>query len=133
MSTVLEAVGDYLQAQGQGTLGVNLFLARMPETPDVCVTVYEYEGAAPIESMGGNPFDVERPRLQVVCRAGREDYPIARDKAVAIRDLLADITSQTLSGVSILRVRALGSILPLGFDTQDRPSVAVNFECFVGR
>ena len=131
--TILEALGDYLEAHGQGTLGVNIFLGRMQETPDACITLYEYEGASPIESMGSNPFDVSRPRIQVVCRAGENDYPVARDKAIAVQELLGGITEQTISTLRVMRVRALGSILPLGFDTQDRPTVAANFECFVER
>lgn len=131
--TVLEAIGDHLQTHGAGTLGTNLFLARMPEMPDVCVTVYEYEGAPPAQNFGNSPYSVERPRIQVVCRASREDYPTARDAAVAIRDLLASLTDVTISGIKILRVAPLGSILPLGFDSQDRPMVATNFECYVGR
>jgi hypothetical protein len=43
-NTILEAVGNYLVAQGQGTLGTDLFLSRMPETPDACVCIYEGEG-----------------------------------------------------------------------------------------
>lgn len=131
--TILEAIGDYLQAQGKGTLGVNLFLGRMQENPDACVAVYEYEGATPRESMGANPFDILLPRIQIVCRAGRDDYPIARDKATDLQTLLAGISEQNLSTLRVMRVRALGSILPLGFDTQDRPTVAANFECFVER
>lgn len=135
MNTILEAIGDYLDADPtlNLTLGTNLFLARMQPTPDVCVAVYEYEGAAPIETMRSGVSVVDLPRIQVVCRAGRDDYPVARDKAIAIRDLLGAITEQTLSGVSVMRVRALGSILPLGFDSEDRPTVAINFECHVGR
>lgn len=131
--TVLEAIGDYLETQGQGTLGTNLFLARMPESPDSCVTVFEYEGAAPMEVFRSNVTAVDMPRIQVKVRASREDYPVARDKAAAIRDLLGAITNTTISGVSLLRVRPVASILPLGFDQQDRPIVAVNFECYVGR
>lgn len=133
MSTVLEAIGDYLASSNKGTLGTNIFLGRMPESPDVCIAVFEYEGASPIESFGTSPFNVELPRIQVVCRAGRDDYPTARDKAKEIQELLGALSSQTISNINIMRVRALGSILPLGFDTQDRPTVAVNFECYIGR
>lgn len=131
--TVLEALGDYLQTQNAGTLGTDIFLGRMPETPDVCVTLYEYDGVAPTEAFGSEPFMVERPRIQVVCRAGRDDYPTARDKAVQIRDLLAAITEQTISNTRVMRVKALGQVLPLGFDTTDRPTIAVNLECWIGR
>ena len=49
MATILESIGDYLQNTAsafgahasQGTLGTNLFLGVLPETPDACVAVYE--------------------------------------------------------------------------------------------
>lgn len=131
--TVLEAIGDYLANHSQGTLAVDLFLARMPENPDVCVTVFEYEGTPPLEAFGNTASSVDRPRIQIKVRASRDDYPTARDKAQAIRDLVGAISNETISGISLLRVKPLGGILPLGFDQQDRPIVAVNFECFVGR
>lgn len=131
--TVLEAIGDYLQTNGHGTLGTSLFLGRMPETPDACVTVFEYEGAAPLEAFGAGASIVDLPRIQVVVRGARDDYPGARDKAAAIRDALASITEQSISNVRVMRVKALGHVLPLGYDSQDRPTIAVNFECFIGR
>ena len=129
--TVLDAVGDYLQAQGVGTLGSDLFLAVMPESPDACVCVYETTGYSPEETMGAGAFAVDRPGLQVICRAGLGDYPAARDKAVTVRGLLAGIVEQTLSGVHVLRVSASGSMQPMGEDQNGRPMVSVNFDCMV--
>ena len=131
--SVLEALGDYLQAQGLGTQGLDLFLGFMQDTNTMTVTLYEYEGASPIETMGAGIAPIDLPRVQVVVRGTKDTYPETRDKAMAIRDALQQITEQELSGVSVMRVRALGSILPLGFDSQDRPSVSANFECVVRR
>jgi Bacteriophage minor capsid protein len=129
--TVLEAVGDYLAANGHGTLGTDLFLGRMPETPDLCRAVYEYEGAPPVETMGAAATAVDKPRIQVLCRGGRDDYPAARDEAQEIRALLGAVASVTLSGIVVLRIRPLGSVNSLGPDGNDRPLVTVNFEAFV--
>lgn len=129
--TFLEAVGDYVQAQGQGTLGTNLFLGRMPDTPDVCVGLYEYGGGLPEMTFGSSGIAIDRPRLQVMCRAGRDDYPAARDKAVALRDLLTSITNTTLGAFSVLRIEATQSVNPIGPDEKDRPLVSVNFNVMV--
>lgn len=129
--TILEAVGNYLQTQGQGTLGTNLFLGRMPSSPDVCVGVFEYEGAIPSETFGNAATAIDRPRLQVLVRAGRDDYPAARDKAQTIRGLLGAVTQTTLSGIAIMRIRPTGSVNPLGPDENDRPLVSANFEAMV--
>jgi hypothetical protein len=131
MSTILEAIGDYLQAQGQGTLGTNLFLGMMPETPDACVCVYESSGLAPMETMGTAAFAVEQPGLQVIARGARGDYPGARDKAVAVRALLAAVIETTISGIHVMRISADGSLLPMGEDQNGRPMVSTNFSCAV--
>lgn len=131
--SIIDAIGAHLASQGHGTLGMDIFLGRMPETSVPTVGIYEYEGGAPIEMMGAGVAPIELPRIQIVVRGTADTYPETRDKVLAIRDALQQITEQELSGVSVMRVRALGSILPLGFDSQDRPTVAANFECVVRR
>ena len=130
---ILEALGDYLQTNTIGTLGTNIFLSKMPASPDYCITLYEYEGMAPKESFGGNPYDVDMPRIQVVVRGARDDYPTARDAVNTIRGLLADITDVTISSTKVLRVASLGAFIPLGLDDKDRPRIAANFQAYVER
>jgi Bacteriophage minor capsid protein len=132
MSGILEFAGGYLDsALPSLTLGSNLFLGKMQTTPDVAVCIYEYEGAQPMETMGSAPTAVDMPRIQIVARGGFEDYPGARDLAVACRTILAGCTSQTLLGVSVLRIRASASVLPMGEDEQNRPRFSANFQCWV--
>jgi hypothetical protein len=128
-NTILEAIGNYLVAQGQGTLGTNLFLSRMPETPDACVCIYEGEGGLPEFTMGNTILD--NPAIQIIVRGTREDYVTARDKAQTIRLLLAQLADQTLSGVTVLRVAPIGSVLPMGLDKNDRPMVSTNYRAIV--
>ncbi len=130
---ILEALGDYLQTNSIGTLGTNLFLGKMPDSPDYCVCLYEYEGMAPMQSFGGNPYDVDMPRIQIVVRGARDDYPTARDGAKSIKDILSDITDVTISSTKVLRVASLGSTIPLGLDDKDRPRIAANFQAYVER
>jgi hypothetical protein len=130
---ILEALGDYLQTNSVGTLGTNIFLGKMPASPDYCVTLYEYEGMAPVESFGGNPYDIDMPRIQVVVRGARDDYPTARDGVKTIRDLLAALTNVTISSTKVLRVASLGAFIPLGLDDKDRPRIAANFQAYVER
>ena len=130
---ILEALGDYLQTNNRGTLGTNIFLGKMPATPDFCITIYEYEGMAPIENFGGNPYDIDLPRIQVVVRGARDDYPTARDEINTIRGLFADLTDITISNTRILRIKSLGASLPLGLDDKDRPRIVANFQAHVER
>jgi hypothetical protein len=86
----------------------------------------------PIETFGSKGFVIERPSLQVMVRAAREDYVTARDKAVTLRTLISAISNTTLSNIGILRVTSMGSINPLGVDELERPQVIFNVDCFVG-
>lgn len=131
MATILESVGTYLQTSGQGTLGTSLFLSVMPESPDSVVAVYENTGNTPYFTMGAAATAIDRPLIQVICRAGRGDYPTARDKADSIRSLLGAVTQMTLSGLYVLRIEPQGSVIPMGDDENLRPLVSVNFECMV--
>jgi hypothetical protein len=131
MATILEAVGDYLVSQSQGTLGTDLFLATMPETPDVIVTVYENAGNKPEMTMGSSPWAIDRPLIQVICRGSRQDYPTARDKAETIRAILAAVKDTTISTIKIMRIESQGSVIPLGEDDNQRPMISMNFECMV--
>lgn len=130
-NTILEAVGNYIDSNnGDLTIGTNLFLSKMPESPDFCVAVFEYEGVTPLEAFGGT-YIIDRPSVQVMVRASRDDYVTARDKAVAIRNLLAGVSNTTLSSVGILRISPVGSIMPLGGDELERPLITFNLDCFV--
>jgi hypothetical protein len=139
MATILESIGDYLQNTAsafgahasQGTLGTNLFLATLPESPDVCTAVYENSGTPPAFTMGTGGIVIDYPMLQIISRAAKEDYPTARDKIEDIRNLLASITNVTISGVHVLRIEPMGSVNPLGIDPKQRPLLSVNFRCLV--
>ena len=139
MATILESIGDYLQNTSsafgahasQGTLGTNIFLGALPETPDACVAIYENAGSSPTFTMGNGGIRIDYPMLQIIARASREDYPTARDKADTIRILLASVLEQTVSGVHIMRIEPMGSVNLLGVDPKYRPLVSVNFRCLV--
>jgi len=131
MSTILEAVGDYLQTNGYGTQGTDIFLAVLPESPDACIAVYENVGNAPEFTMGSDPWAIDRPVIQVICRSTRGDYPTARNQAEAIRALLGAVTNTTISTIPILRIESQGSVVPMGEDENQRPMVSANFECMV--
>lgn len=60
---LLDELASYMQTNGIGTLGTDLFAGQLPESPDACVALYEYGGLAPEHSIGGGPAKFERPRL----------------------------------------------------------------------
>lgn len=131
MATVLESIGDYVDAQTTLTIGTNLFLGILPDKPDVCVAIMEDAGNRPQFSMGPGGIQVDKPSLNLYARASRDDYPTARDRADEIRLLLAAVTDQTLSSIRVLRVEPTGSVSPLGVDEEHRPIVQVRFDVMV--
>jgi hypothetical protein len=131
MATILESIGDYLVTNSHGTLGTSIFLGTLPESPDACVAVYENSGSSPAFTMGAGGIRIDYPMIQIICRAGREDYPTARDKADTIRILLASVVETSISGVHIMRIEPMGSVNQLGVDPKYRPLISVNFRCLV--
>ena len=124
---ILDALGAYLAAQGQGTVATDIFLSRAPDTPDSCVTLYESAGSGPDHTFGSSIYAIDHQRIRLICRAARNDYPTARAKAVACRAVLGAIRGTTLSGVPILTVLATSEVYPLNRDGDDRALIGCDF------
>lgn len=124
---LLDALGAHLQTAGVGTLGTDLFLAQFQDSPDLAVVVMEAQGFEPLQTFGSSVVLGDRPRVRVVCRAPRNDYPAARAKAVAVRNSLGAIRAQTISGVSFVCVLDNSGVYPIGYDREERPLIAVDF------
>lgn len=127
MALLLDELGTYLQTNGIGTQGTDLFLGSLPDRPDAAVAVLEYGGLAPEHTMGANTApDFERPRVQVLSR--HADYTTARQKAEDAYRLLDKLTATSLSSTLYLRIAALQSPTWLGQDQNNRHVVSCNFQ-----
>jgi hypothetical protein len=127
MSTVLDAVGSVLQAAGVGTLATNIFLSRMPDTPEANVTVYETGAGYPIYTQGTTGPALMVTNIQIIARAGREDYQAARNKISAAMTAMEAINETTAASVRLLRAEQVSTIVPLGFDDNERQRISVTF------
>jgi hypothetical protein len=130
---MLEALADKLQSASIATAGVNLYIGLMPSSPDVCVALYEYAGEPPLEVLRDNGATLERPSVQVMVRASRNDYPTARNLIKNVRDSLTGITDETISGVRFLRVNQNSAINSVGTDENDRPIFTLSLLTVVER
>ena len=130
---ILEALADRLNSASVAITGTNLFIGLMPNDPDVCMSLYEYAGSQPLEVMRDNDATLERPSVQVLVRATRNDYPTARDLIEAARDSLTGITDETISNVRFLRVSALSSINAVGMDDNERPMFTLALQAVTER
>jgi hypothetical protein len=130
---MLEALADKLQSASIATAGVNLYIGLMPSSPDVCVALYEYANEPPLEVLRDNGATLERPSVQVMVRASRNDYPTARNLIKNVRDSLTGITDETISGVRFLRVNQNSAINSVGTDENDRPIFTLSLLTVVER
>jgi hypothetical protein len=128
---ILDVLGTYLQSAGIGTLGTNLMLGRLPDDPDACVALFESTGMSPSHVMGSSVAAIDRPRIRVVCRAERLDYPAARTKAAAVRASLGAVRDTTLSGIKIMTIVSTSEIYPVRFDSDDRPVMGCDFTVWI--
>ena len=118
---MLSNIGNYLQVQGIGTLGTNIFLGMIPDKPDNCIALFEYAGSPPDLHWNG-----EYPGLQV--RVRNKSYAAARTKIGEVMAALHGLHEQTLSGTRYLLIRARGSPEILKRDNNNRVELFVNFE-----
>ena len=130
---MLEALADRLESASVAFAAQDLFLGLMPDQPDKCVALYEYAGAQPLEVLTTNSATLERPSVQVLVRAGRNDYPTGKALMEAVRDSLTDITNETISGRRFLRVNQISSINALGVDANDRPRFTLSLQVVLER
>lgn len=126
--SVLESIGLRVQDSGLGVLGVDTFLSRMPDKPDGCIALYEYDGGPPMQTLGPVGIALDRVRIQVMGRGGRDDYPTVRDKMLAIRLDLSDIVDETIGGYRILRASPQGYPTLMGYDDNNRFRLVFNLE-----
>ena len=126
----LPEIGTYLAATVTDvslTLGTNLFLGRLPETPDTCVAIIETAGQSSVDAMGGSTLPAyTRPRAQVLVRAVA--YSDASDLAVDIYKKMQLIDNESLSGVRYLRADGLQSPFYLDRDMEERAVFSCNYQ-----
>ena len=126
----LPEIGTYLAANVTAvtlTLGTNLFLGRLPETPDTCVAIIETAGLAAVDSMGGATLpSYTRPRAQAIVRAAA--YSDASSLAEDVYKQMQKIDNESLSGVYYLRATGIQSPFYLDRDGQERAIFSCNYQ-----
>lgn len=122
---LLDEIATYLAGKNVGTVGTDLFMGFMPDTPDNLVALFEYAGE-PIELvMGDDDPGLERPGLQV--RVRDTSYPAGRAKIGQIVDILHGLSEVVINGTRYLLIRANGSPESLGLDANNRSEFVANF------
>ncbi len=124
---MLEEVGNFLQGQGIGTQGTDIFLGDVPQdAPEAAVAIFETSGLASQYVHGINGPAWNMPSFQVFTRAAT--YSAARSKAETIFKALSKITNQALDGILYMSIRPVQSPFSLGRDENHRPQIVCNYQ-----
>lgn len=110
--SMISEIGTLLEANGFGTVTVDLFEGSLPDAPQNCIALFERMGRTPVLAYA-NTVVAERPLLQVQVRDA--DYETAYTKLKNIRALLQNY-SGTVSGTRYLTIQARGAIASTGVD-----------------
>lgn len=126
---LLDDVGTYMAANVTDvtlTLGTNLFLGRMPDSPDTCVAIYETAGGVPDDVFGANSAPpIENAGL--MCHTRATSYASCRSLAVDIMTTLSKVINETLTATTYYKISATQSPFALDRDEQERMVFSCNF------
>ena len=126
---VLDDVGTYMAANVTDTtltLGTNLFLGRLPESPDTCVAIYETAGTSPTDVFGANTA----PPIEnagVMCHTRATSYSSCQSLAVDVMKTLSKVINETLTSTVYYKIEATQSPFALDRDEQERMVFSCNF------
>jgi hypothetical protein len=127
MSEMLDQVAAALDTQfADLTIGTNLWIGQLLNSPTKAVGLYEYGGDVPTFTMGSIEAPVlEGPRLQVMNRD--EGFVAARTLAKSIWAFLMQ-TNTTIGGTPYLRISPVDTAHLLERDKTDRVIFVCNYE-----
>lgn len=133
---ILDDLGQFLQANGFGTLGVDLFLATIPQdppgpsAPDAVLGLFEIPGMAPEHVHDIRGPAVEQAAVQCRWRGSPFGYAAIREQAGAAFRLLDSVVNQAINGVGYRQILALSSPRSLPADEWNRPTVLFEILCY---
>ena len=129
-------VAGLLAAALAGTPEIaEVFVGRIPDTPDDCVAVIERPGIEPLVTMTGQGTAAaapeeeksDRPRLQIRVRAVK--YVTARSLAHVVFRTLHGLAETTVGDTPVHLILAVQSPHHLGLDEKQRHEFSQNFDC----
>lgn len=123
---MLDDFGSYVNTNTSFTLGTDLYLSLMPESPDNVVVLIENSGTAPVFTLGStNTPQMERPELQVIVR--NTSYATGRSNSETLYRLLTQITNTTIGSTLYHRVEAVAAPALYDRDSSRRSLFTCNF------
>ena len=128
MASYIDDIADFLEDEGIGTVGTNLFIGRKIDSDDTSlpnniVVLYETGGVAP-----SIDIPTKNPTFQVYVR--NTDYALGRAKIEAVRTALHQTYGDTIGSTSFMYIVAQSEPGYIGRDEPDtngREEFSINF------
>jgi hypothetical protein len=129
---ILQELGLYLQQNGHGTLGTDLFIGQVPNTPATMIALLQTGGEPPgrtHDTKGGVAY--EHPTLAVW---SRDTTPAAAlTTAYSVRNTLEEIRNVSLNGSRYVAVEAMQEPFILRLDGSENVIAAFNIRATKAR
>jgi hypothetical protein len=125
----LEEVAHYLQAQGLGTLGVDLYMHRLQDVgvPAFATCLFQRPGRSGIKTHDAAGVAYEQPDLGVLVRGGANQYATVMQHAQDIHEALAMVANVYLDGVWYVAIDPVSPPQDQGVDSHLRPLILARY------
>jgi hypothetical protein len=125
MARVLDDLALYINSQNSSfTIGGSLWKGRLPDTPSTVIALIEVLGfEPPTETFGASgSFNWERPQIQIISRAGKNAYELARTNSETVYKILRSVYQSTtgINGTKYHKVEVRSSPHFQGEDDNSR-------------
>ena len=120
---IADELAEYLEDNSHGTVGTNIFVGQMTDTPMNQVVVMPTAGMAPTAVV-----DYQYAGVQITIR--NSSFETGYTKAQAIFDLFHALTATTIESQFYNRIDALGSPAYLGQDENYNHRFTLNLIVF---
>lgn len=108
----------------QLTFGTNLFIAKQPDSPDQCTTLFDVPGE-PDEILCSGTYNYEYPKL--IVRVRSHSYQDAYSLIQDIKDTLHGLNGETINGTKYLLVQTEIPPYNSGWDENNRVELEASF------
>ena len=96
-------IAQYISNSGSSYLGLelatDLFVSKMPDSPDACVTLYDTGGIAPQSN-----YAYYRPTVMAHMRGAQGGYQAAYAVGLEILEFIRSIQNETINGTRYIQV-----------------------------
>ncbi len=118
----IDDIATYLQTNGIGTIGTDLFKGYLPDTESgTHIGVYDTGGPAPDVDL----TSLKNPTMQILVRSN--SYSAGKTKIEAIRNLLHGVINTTIGSTFVLFMNAQSEGGHIGRNQRGQDEFSINF------